>query len=335
MFIDEAKIEVKAGKGGDGIISFRRGRFAHKGGPDGGDGGNGASIWVSVSPNLTTLSGYRKQKLFKAENGQDGGKNNRRGKSGEDLILEFPKGTIIKIHELKDKKLEIKKTIDLIGEEAKTIIAQGGKGGHGNTWFKNSVRQAPRIRQLGKKGEKLNLSLELKLLADIGLIGKPNAGKSTLLSRITHARPKIAAYPFTTKEPNLGVLSFEDLGIKNGNKSMVVADIPGLIEGASKGRGLGDQFLRHIERCKVLLHLVDGTSGDVVKDYHIIMAELKEYSYKLVKKKQIVVLNKIDALDEKTIEQETKDLERASNSKVYPISAVAGTGIKTLVLSLL
>jgi GTP-binding protein len=330
MFIDEGKIKIVAGRGGDGIISFRRERTKPKGGPDGGDGGNGGSIWVAVSPRMTTLSDYRRQKLFKAQSGESGGKNERKGKSGEDLTLYFPQGTQIKIYE--NKKLIDK--IDLVKKEQNLEIAKGGKGGHGNCWFKNSVRQAPRIRQLGTKGEIRTLDLELKLLADIGLIGLPNSGKSTLLSRLSHARPKIADYPFTTLEPNLGVLEFGELGIKS-KKTMVLADIPGLIKEAHEGKGLGIKFLRHIERCKLLIHIIDGTSDDAVSDYKTINAELKNYSKKLTKKKQMIALNKIDAIDEKTLEKKINKLKKVTKSTIYPISAVAGFGIKTLVLSLL
>ncbi|MCX6811741.1 MAG: GTPase ObgE [Candidatus Berkelbacteria bacterium] len=330
MFVDEAKIEVRAGKGGDGIISFRRERTKPKGGPDGGDGGNGGSVWVEVSPRMTTLYDYRRQKLFKAMPGQNGGKNERKGKSGEDLILYFPQGTHIKIFE----KDNLVKKIDLVKKGTKIEIAKEGKGGHGNCWFKNSVRQAPRIRQLGTKGELKTLELELKLLANIGIIGLPNSGKSTLLSRLSHARPKIAAYPFTTLQPNLGVLEFRELGIKS-KKSLVLADIPGLIEGAHEGKGLGIRFLKHIERCKALIHIIDGQSDDVVKDYQEVNNELVSYSPKLVKKKQIVVLNKIDAVNEKILLKKAKKLKKATKSTIYPISAVTGFGIKTLVLSLL
>jgi GTP-binding protein len=333
MFIDEAKIEVRSGKGGDGIVSFRRERTKPRGGPDGGDGGNGGSIWIEISPRMTTLSDYRRQKLFKAESGQDGGKNDRRGKSGEDLTLYFPLGTIVKII-AKDGPLQ---KIDLIRKDQKLQkleIAKGGRGGHGNAWFKNSVRQAPRIRQLGIRGEKLTLELELKLLADVGLIGLPNSGKSTLLSRLSHARPRIADYPFTTLEPNLGVLEFEELGIRS-KKAMILADIPGLIEGAHQGKGLGIKFLRHTERCKILIHIIDGISEDVVRDYKTVNKELKSYSPKLAHKKQIVVLNKIDALNNETMKQLNNELFAVTKSKIFPISAVTGKGIKELIVELL
>ncbi|MBU2595788.1 GTPase ObgE [Patescibacteria group bacterium] len=326
MFIDEAKIEVRAGKGGDGIISFRRDKFVAKGGPDGGDGGNGGSIFIAVSLRMTTLSDYRRQKLFKAESGQNGGRNNRRGKSGEDLVLDFPQGTIIK-KQIQGTDPCIKIDLARVRPLQKIEIAQGGKGGHGNSWFKSSTNQTPRNRQLGRKGEKFILELELKLLADAGIVGLPNSGKSTLLSRLTHARPKIADYPFTTLEPNLGVLDFSEFGL--GKKSLVLADIPGLIEGAYQGKGLGDRFLRHIERCKVLIHIIDGTSDNVVRDYKTIINELKRYSPKLAKKKQIVVLNKIDAISEKDLAKKIIELKKYSP---IPISAVTGKGIKGLLL---
>lgn len=328
MFADEAKIKVISGKGGDGVISFRRERFVPKGGPDGGDGGKGGSIWIAVSPQITTLSQYRRQKLYKAEPGRDGGKNNRRGKSGEDLILFFPRGTIIKI---KNKEGELQRKMDLLKKNQKIEITEGGRGGHGNTWFKSSTRQTPRIRSRGKLGERLILELEVKLLADVGIIGLPNSGKSTLLSRISHARPKIADYPFTTIEPNLGMLELKELGIKS-NRSIVLADIPGLIKDSSKGRGLGDRFLRHIERCKLLIHIIDGTSKDVISDYKNINQELMDYSRKLTRKRQIVVINKIDAIDKKELAKKLKIL------KVYnpiPISAVTGKGLKELVVKIL
>ena len=327
MFIDEARIEVRAGKGGDGIISFRREKFVAKGGPDGGNGGDGGSIWLAVSPRMTTLSDYRRQKLFKAESGQNGGRNNRRGKSGEDLVLYFPQGTVLKISNLKS---QISNKIDLINKADKIEIAKGGKGGHGNAWFKSSTNQAPRNRQLGRKGEKFILELELKLLADAGIIGLPNSGKSTLLSRLTHAHPKIADYPFTTLEPNLGVLDFSEFGL--GKKSLVLADIPGLVEDAHQGKGLGIRFLKHIERCKVLIHIIDSTSDDVVRDYKTINSELKNYSKKLMKKKQIVVLNKIDAISKKELSKKLIKLKRYSPN---PISAVAGRGIRELLIKLL
>ena len=327
MFIDEARIEVRAGKGGDGIISFRRDKFVAKGGPDGGNGGDGGSIWLAVSPRMTTLSDYRRQKLFKAESGQNGGRNNRRGKSGEDLVLYFPQGTVLKISNLKS---QISNKIDLINKADKIEIAKGGKGGHGNAWFKSSTNQAPRNRQLGRKGEKFILELELKLLADAGIIGLPNSGKSTLLSRLTHAHPKIADYPFTTLEPNLGVLDFSEFGL--GKKSLVLADIPGLVEDAHQGKGLGIRFLKHIERCKVLIHIIDSTSDDVVRDYKTINSELKNYSKKLMKKKQIVVLNKIDAISKKELSKKLIKLKRYSPN---PISAVAGRGIRELLIKFL
>lgn len=343
MFVDEAKIKVQAGKGGDGIVSFRHERTKPRGGPDGGNGGNGGSIWVAVSPRMTTLSDYRRQKIYKAEAGQDGGKNERRGKSGEDLILYLPLGTVIKFAQVvrgsdprKFRRTRVRplQIIDLVDKDEKIKIAQGGKGGHGNAWFKNSVRQAPRIRQLGTKGDIGILELELKLLADIGLIGLPNSGKSTLLSRLTHARPKIADYPFTTLEPNLGVLEFKQFGIKS-NKALVIADIPGLIEEAHQGKGLGIRFLRHVERCKILIHIIDATSNDILRDYQTIIRELKNYSSKLAKKPQILVVNKIDAINQKLINLKTDKLKNKFKINVIPISAVTGKGLKELVIKLL
>jgi len=333
-FIDEAKIKVIAGKGGDGIVSFRRERFIAKGGPDGGDGGNGGSIFARVNPNLNTLSLYRRKKQFKAQNGENGGRNTRKGKKGEDLVIQFPKGTLIRLFKKEDKKLILEKIIDLMDKKDEILFAKGGIGGHGNDYYKSSCNQTPRKRQLGKKGETKFLELELKLIADIGLVGLPNSGKSTLLSRISHARPKIADYPFTTLEPSLGVIEFDELGIKE-RKSLVVADIPGLIEGAHQGKGLGDRFLRHVDRCKALIHLIDITSDNIRGDYQAINRELKNYSPKLAKKKQVVVLNKIDLLPEEKRKKKLKILRKKIPHPLFPISAVTGEGIKELFLSLI
>lgn len=320
MFIDEAKIEVRAGRGGNGILSFRRERFVAKGGPDGGDGGDGGSVYIKADQRMTTLHDFRRQKKFKAGDGQRGGRNKRHGKNGEDLVLHLPLGTVVKIFEKDKKELEEIKIIDLTSAREKIMIATGGKGGHGNAYFCTATQQEPRKWEKGEKGEKRILELELKLIADVGIIGLPNSGKSTLLARVSNARPKIAEYPFTTLEPNLGVV--------NG---LVMADIPGLIEKAHLGKGLGMRFLRHIERCKILIHIIDGTEKRITSNYRIINCELKSYSPKLARKKQIIVLNKIDALNEEEIKSKLKKLKKASKKSPIPISAVTGKGVKELI----
>ena len=314
MFIDHAKIYVKAGDGGNGCLSFRREKYVPKGGPDGGDGGKGGDIIFAADKHLRTLLDYRYKKHFKAENGSHGQGAKKFGKSGNDTIIKVPLGTIIK-NQQTDEILA-----DLTEHNQKVIIAQGGKGGRGNTRFSTSTNQAPRKYEMGKPGEEVNLILELKLLADVGLVGLPNAGKSTLLSRISAARPKIADYPFTTLIPNLGLVKFKD------SNSFVVADIPGLIEGAHKGKGLGIQFLRHIERTRVLAYLIDAQSDDVVDDFFTLKNELKNYDSRLLSKPSILIINKIDIRPE----NEIKDVKKIKNlgMKWFAISAVTGQGIE-------
>ncbi|MGC8977108.1 MAG: GTPase ObgE [Candidatus Ratteibacteria bacterium] len=315
-FVDEAKIYVKAGKGGDGCIAFRREKFVPKGGPWGGDGGNGGNVIFRAVKNKKTLVDFHFKKHFYAENGKNGGSNNKKGKDGDDLIVEVPCGTVVK--EIKDKGERI--IADLLKEGDEIVVAKGGKGGLGNTHFKSSTNQAPRIATKGEYGEEKIIKLELKLIADVGIIGYPNSGKSTLLSKISNARPKIADYPFTTIEPNLGLVDLGDY------RSFVVADIPGLIEGASIGKGLGIKFLKHIERTKIIIHLIDMSQNDIINRYESLRNELKNYSSELVKKREIIVGNKID------LEKSKKNIDKAKNyfKEIYFISAIRGDGIKEL-----
>jgi len=315
MFTDEAKIIIKAGKGGDGRVSFRHEKYAPKGGPDGGDGGRGGDAFIICDEAVHTLSDFARKKVFTAEDGENGRPRKQKGRDGADLILAVPPGTLAQ----ENGKI----LADFKKPGQKILLASGGRGGWGNVHFKSATRQSPAFANKGTPGEERNLDLELKLIADIGLIGLPNSGKSTLLSRISNARPKIAAYPFTTLEPNLGVARIHQ-------KEFVVADIPGLIEGASKGRGLGDRFLRHIERTNVLIHLIDINSQNLAKDYRTIRSELKEWNPELLKKKEIVVLNKADTLLEKEAQKIAKKLAKDIKKPVYLISAVSGQGINEL-----
>ncbi|MFC1627266.1 GTPase ObgE [Patescibacteria group bacterium] len=325
--IDYAKIQVKAGDGGNGRVSFRREKFIPKGGPDGGDGGDGGSVFFEVDKDLNTLKPFQYQKKFEAERGQNGGKYKKHGKDGQDLVLMVPDGTVIDTGMNK---------IDLTKEGQRACVARRGKGGRGNWQFRSSTNTTPMEAEMGEKGEVVELELELKLLADVGLIGLPNAGKSTLLSVLTRARPKIADYPFTTLSPNLGVMEYEK------GKGLVIADIPGLIEGASEGKGLGVKFLRHVERCQVLVHVINGAkiieeeaSGeDLLKDYRAIRKELKQHSEKLIDKDEIVVLNKIDVLKKTQVSDVLRSLKktrlasksdsesRRAKRKVVAVSAV-------------
>ena len=306
-FLDQVKIYVKAGNGGDGSASFRREKFIEYGGPDGGDGGNGGSVILKAEQNLNTLIDYRYQQHHKAKRGDNGSGQNRTGKGGADLVLKVPLGT--QIFE-EDNKTLIYDFIK-IGEEF--IAASGGKGGLGNTRFKSSTNRAPRKFTKGTLGEEFIIWLQLKTIADIGIIGLPNAGKSSLLASITNANPKIANYQSTTLNPNLGVANYDD-------KEVTIADIPGLVEGAHKGIGLGIQFLKHIERCKSLLHLIDITNKDLKKSYNQVKSELKNYSSKLSKKKELIVLNKIDLIDENKVKKIVKDFKKDMKSEVVIIS---------------
>ncbi len=321
MFTDYVKIIAKAGNGGDGAVSFRREKYVAAGGPDGGDGGKGGNVYMEVDQDKNTLIDFRYQKKFKAENGKNGEGANKYGKSGEDLIIKVPRGTIV-------KEAETGKVIaDLSELGQKELILSGGRGGKGNSHFATSTRQAPRFSQEGEKGEEKELILELKLLADVGLLGFPNVGKSTLLSVVTDATPKIADYHFTTLEPNLGVVKSEY------GDSFVIADIPGIIEGASQGVGLGIQFLRHIERTRLLLHVIDvsGSEGrNPVEDFNVINEELKKYSEKLSKRKQIIVANKIDSMQDEKLYEDLEKMAKEKGLEIYKISAVTGKGVKEL-----
>jgi GTP-binding protein len=321
MFTDYAKITIKSGNGGNGAATFRREKYVAAGGPDGGDGGKGGSIYFIVNKDMNTLLDFRYKKIFKAENGQNGSGNNCYGKKGEDLYIGVPIGTIIKDAETG------RVLADLSNEEQSELVLPGGRGGKGNVHFATSTRQAPRFSQDGEKGQEKEIILELKLLADVGLIGYPNVGKSTFLSKVTSAKPKIADYHFTTIIPNLGVA-------KNiYGDSFVIADIPGIIEGASKGVGLGIQFLRHIERTRLLLHVIDvsGIEGrNPVEDFKTINEELKTYSEKLSKRKQIIVANKLDAMQDENLLNELENFAKANNIEMFKISAVTGAGIDNL-----
>ena len=321
MFTDYVKIIVKAGDGGNGAVSFRREKYVAAGGPDGGDGGKGGDVYFAVDPDANTLIDFKYKKKFKAENGNNGEGGHRYGKSGEDLTIKVPLGTIIK------DSATGKVLADLSEKGEKELIILGGRGGKGNSHFATSTRQAPRFSQQGEKGEEKELILELKLLADVGLIGFPNVGKSTFLSVTTSATPKIADYHFTTLEPNLGVVKSEY------GDSFVIADIPGIIEGASEGTGLGLQFLRHIERTRLLLHVIDvsGSEGrNPVEDFKIINNELKKYSEKLSTRKQIIVANKMDIMQDDKGLKELEALAKKENLELYKISGVTGEGVSEL-----
>ena len=321
MFIDYVKIIAKSGDGGNGAITFRREKYVAAGGPDGGDGGRGGSIYFKVDPDINTLLDFRFKRKFHAENGKNGEGSHRFGKSGEDLYIKVPIGTIV-------RDAETGKVItDLSNPGQVEKILPGGRGGKGNSHFATSTRQAPRFARDGEKGIEKEFILELKLLADVGLLGFPNVGKSTFISRVTSAKPKIADYHFTTIVPNLGVVKGEY------GDSFVIADIPGIIEGASEGVGLGIQFLRHVERTRLLLHFLDisGTEGrNPVEDFKIINEELKKYSEKLASKKQIIVANKIDIMQDDTLLKEVENLSKENNLELFKISGATGEGIKEL-----
>jgi GTP-binding protein len=325
-FLDEAKIFVKSGDGGAGCVSFRREKFIEFGGPDGGNGGRGGDIIVEVVPNLNTLIDYRYQQHFKARRGYHGMGKVRSGQDSEDIVLRVPVGTQI-FDEDKETLL-----FDLMKPGERIVLCRGGDGGFGNAHFKSSTNQAPRIAGQGWPGEERWIWLRLKLIADAGLVGLPNAGKSTMLAAVSRAKPKIADYPFTTLKPQLGVVHVDE-------REFVLADIPGLIEGAHEGAGLGTKFLGHVERCRVLLHLVDGTQEDVAGAYKTIRKELKAYSAMLAGKPELVALNKCDALTEEEIEEKAAALKKAAKLKkgqiVYRVSGAAGIGITELMRKML
>ena len=321
MFTDYVKILVRSGNGGNGAVSFRREKYVAAGGPDGGDGGKGGDVYFFVNPDMNTLVDFRYKKKFIAENGKNGEGNHRYGKSAEDLYIGVPIGTIIKDAQSSEVLADLSKP------DQKELLLPGGRGGKGNSHFATSTRQAPHFSQDGEKGIEKELILELKLIADVGLLGFPNVGKSTFLSRTTSATPKIANYHFTTLEPNLGVVKSEY------GDSFVIADIPGIIEGASQGVGLGIQFLRHIERTRLLLHVIDvsGVEGrNPVEDFNTINNELKQYSEKLAKRKQIIVANKIDSMQDENLYKELEKMAKEKNIEIYKISAVTGEGLKQL-----
>ena len=316
-FLDQVKIYIKAGNGGDGSPSFRREKFIEFGGPDGGDGGKGGSIILKAEQNLNTLIDYRYQQHHKAQRGENGSGQNRTGKGGKDLILKVPLGTQVFEEDNKTLIYDFTK----IGE--KYVAASGGKGGLGNTRFKSSTNRAPRKFTKGTTGEEFTIWLQLKTIADIGIIGLPNAGKSSLLAAITNANPKIANYQFTTLNPNLGVASYDD-------KEITIADIPGLIEGAHQGTGLGIQFLKHIERCKSLLHLIDITNENLVQSYNQVKNELQKYSLELTKKKELVVLNKIDLIDKNIVENIVADFSKDKKCEVLTLSTLEKNSVSKI-----
>lgn len=313
-FLDLCKVYIRSGGGGGGCVSFRREKFIEFGGPDGGDGGNGGSVWAEAVDGLNTLIDFRYQQHFFAKSGQGGMGAQRTGKTGDDIVLRVPVGTEI----VEEDEETVIADLTVVGQ--RVLLAKGGNGGWGNLRFKSSTNRAPARANPGQEGVERTLWLRLKLIADAGLLGLPNAGKSTFLAATSNARPKIADYPFTTLVPNLGVVGID-------GHEMVVADIPGLIEGASEGRGLGDQFLAHVERCAVLLHLVDGTSSTITKDYRTIINELEAYGGALADKPRITALNKIDAMDAKQVSDRRRALEKASGGRVYTISGAAGMGL--------
>lgn len=319
MFVDKATIKVSAGDGGDGYVSFRHEKFIDRGGPDGGDGGDGGSVIMLASRNQNTLANFRYHRELSADPGKAGFKQKKHGRSGKDLTINVPVGTMV-------LNAEGETLADFVLDGQQVIIARGGKGGFGNAHFISSTRQAPRVAEKGERGDVLELNLELKVIADVGIIGLPNAGKSTLLASTSNARPEIANYAFTTLTPNLGVVDLDP------DNSFLLADVPGLIEGASKGKGLGDDFLRHVERTSVLIHLIDAYSDDPVADYKTVQKELAEYQVDLTKRPQVLVINKIEGLDAEIVDSIQKQLKKAApkGTKQFAISAVSKTGVKEM-----
>ena len=316
-FLDQAKIYIKAGDGGAGSASFRREKYIEFGGPDGGDGGNGGSVILESEGNLNTLIDFRYRQHFKAETGKSGSKKNKTGASGEDLILKVPVGT--QIYEEDNNTL----IYDLTKNKERFVVATGGKGGLGNTRFKSSTNRTPRKKTSGKKGEEFWIWLQLKVIADVGIIGLPNAGKSSFLSKCTKAKPKIANYPFTTINPNLGVLNIN-------HKEIVLADIPGLIEGSHKGIGLGDKFLRHIERCKTLIHLIDISEKDILGNYLKIKSELSKYDKKILKKTEIIIFNKLDLIDMDSITEKLENFRKKIKKNFEVTSLLSGQNFEKI-----
>ena len=319
MFVDKVSVKIQAGNGGNGYVSFRHEKYVDKGGPDGGDGGNGGNVVMESSRNQNTLAAFRYHKLLKADDGQPGSNSRKHGRTAKNLIIQLPVGTVVY-----SEAGEV--LADLTEDNEQVIIAHGGKGGFGNAHFVSSVRQAPRVAEKGEAGDILTVILELKMIADVGLVGLPNAGKSTLLSRISNAKPEIADYPFTTLTPNLGVVDVD------AGSSLLVADIPGLIEGASQGKGLGDDFLRHIERTSVIIHLIDSYNDSLEKAYQTIQKELKNYQVDLTDRAQVVVLTKIEGLDDDMVADRLKELRKVVDAKtpLLAISAMSGQGLPEL-----
>ena len=319
MFIDKVTIDVLAGDGGNGRVNFRHEKFIDRGGPDGGDGGNGGDVVLLASRNQNTLARFRFDKQLKADNGRDGDKQKKHGRSAKDLIVEVPVGTVA-------TKEDGDVLADLTEDGQKVIIAKGGRGGFGNAHFVSSRRQAPNFAEKGAEGQQFVARLELKMIADVGLVGLPNAGKSTLLSRVSNARPEIADYPFTTLTPNLGVVDIDK------SSSVLFADIPGLIEGASQGKGLGHEFLRHIERTAVIVHVIDAYQDNIASAYKIIKDELASYTVNLAERPEIIAINKVEGLDAEMIADLKKQVLAVAtkDAKIFPISAAAGTGLKEL-----
>ena len=316
-FLDQAKIFVKSGDGGDGCVSFRREKYIPRGGPDGGDGGRGGDVIVEAVDGLNTLIDFRYRQHFKAERGHNGAGRQRTGAAGETLVIRVPVGTQV----LDDDRVRVLADMTEVGQRVR--IAKGGDGGRGNMQFKSATNQAPRRYDPGWPGEELWVWLRLKLIADAGLVGLPNAGKSTFLASVSQAKPKIADYPFTTLHPGLGVVAM-------GDENFVLADIPGLIEGAHEGSGLGDRFLGHVERCSLLLHLIDGTQEDVAEAYRTVRQELEAYGQGLDEKAELVALNKIDALDPDTREERRRALSAATGGPVFEVSGVSGEGLQAI-----
>ena len=329
MFVDSAQIKVTAGRGGDGLCSFLRLLYNPNGGPDGGDGGHGGNVFIEATNNINTLYDYRSQKHFKAQNGVSGGKNNRKGKTGDDLVLKVPIGT-----QVQDMDGNI--ICDLKLNKARFCLAKGGRGGYGNAHFKAATRQAPKFAELGEGGENIEYKLELMLLADVGLVGKPSVGKSSLIASLTSCKPKVAAYEFTTLVPNLGVLDPARFGMSA--ESFVIADVPGIIEGASEGKGLGHQFLKHIKRTSALMLVVDADSLDVVADLKVIFVELETYQNDLSQRVSAIVVNKLDLLDEQSqelLDLQIKEAYPLFKNKLFFVSAATSQGLKELVAFLL
>ena len=321
MFVDTAKVFIAAGNGGNGNVSFRHEIYVDKGGPDGGDGGKGGDVIFEASENVNTLVDFRFKPELKAPHGRNGSKQNKRGRSGEDFIVKVPMGTIVR------RKGEI--IADLTDNGQRVVIAKGGDGGFGNAHFKSSVRQTPRVAELGEQGDTFEGELELKLLADVGLVGFPNAGKSTFLSVVSNARPEIADYAFTTLTPNLGVADID-------NSSLLIADIPGLIEGASEGKGLGDAFLRHVERTAVLLHLIDAYTDDIAGAYKTIRRELENYSAELIQRPEVIALTKVEGLDDELIQMQIDALRVAAgkSAEIFAVSSPSHKGLKEVLRAL-